>query len=34
MKTSCIQAWYQNPKKHLIFAQFRNSPWAGCIVIR
>jgi hypothetical protein len=20
-------AWYQNPKKHLILAQFSNSPW-------
>jgi len=29
MKISCIQAWYQNPKKHLILAQFTNSPWTG-----
>jgi hypothetical protein len=21
------QAWYQNPKKHLILGQFSNSPW-------
>jgi hypothetical protein len=27
MTTSRIQAWYQNPKKHLILAQFSNSPW-------
>src|SRR2546429_619150 len=24
MRTSRIQAWYQNPKKHLILAQFRS----------
>jgi hypothetical protein len=24
-----ILAWYQNPKKHLILAQFGNSPWTG-----
>jgi hypothetical protein len=24
-----ILAWYQNPKKHLILAQFSNSPWTG-----
>ena len=29
MRTSRIQAWYQNPKKHLILAQFSNSPWTG-----
>jgi hypothetical protein len=29
MTTSRIRAWYQNPKKHLILAQFRNSPWTG-----
>jgi hypothetical protein len=27
MTTSRIQASYQNPKKHLILAQFSNSPW-------
>jgi hypothetical protein len=27
MRTSRIQAWYQNPKKHLILDQFSNSPW-------
>ena len=26
MTTSRIQAWYQNPEKHLILAQFSNSP--------
>jgi len=29
MTTSRIQAWYQNQKKHLILAQFRNSPWTA-----
>src|SRR6516164_5469912 len=29
MTTSRIQTWYQNPKKHLILAQFSNSPWTG-----
>src|ERR1700746_3116473 len=29
MRTSRIQAWYQNPKKHLILAQFSNSPWTS-----
>src|SRR5215469_422971 len=32
MRTSRIRAWYQNPKKqkkHLIFAQFVNSPRTG-----
>src|SRR6266513_664195 len=27
MRTSRIQTWYQNPTKHLILAQFSNSPW-------
>jgi hypothetical protein len=27
MRTSRIQAWYQNSKKHLILAQFSISPW-------
>jgi hypothetical protein len=31
MTTSRILAWYQNPKKHLILAQFSNSPWTGAI---
>jgi hypothetical protein len=30
MRTPTIQAWYQNPKKHPIFAQFSNSPWTRC----
>jgi|SRR5215472_930045 len=29
MTTSRIQAWYPNPKKHLILYQFSNSPWTG-----
>jgi len=29
MTTSRIQLWYQNPKNHLILAQFSNSPWTG-----
>jgi hypothetical protein len=29
MRTSRIQAWYQNRKKHLILDQFSNSPWTG-----
>src|SRR5215471_4815194 len=28
-RASRIQAWYQNLKKHLILAQFSNSPWTG-----
>jgi hypothetical protein len=31
MRTSRIQAWYQNPKKHLIVAQFSNSPWTASL---
>ena len=27
MRTSRIQAWYQNSEKHLILAQFSISPW-------
>ena len=30
MTTSRILAWYQNPKKHQILAQFINSPWTRC----
>jgi hypothetical protein len=29
MTTSRILAWYQNPEKQLILAQFSNSPWTG-----
>jgi hypothetical protein len=32
MTTSRIQAWYQNPKKHLILAQFSISPWTGWVL--
>ena len=29
MTTSRLQAGYQNPKKHLILAQFSNSQWTA-----
>jgi hypothetical protein len=34
MTTSRILPWYQNPNKHLILAQFSNSPWTGSCVPR